>query len=109
VRRNGGLISFRVISRRTVITEPCPLYPRKRSSGTWLEMSASCHKQTNALQQTTRADCNDLLDHLVGTTERPRLRLTERYGMFRQYCPNHSSLMLANFTTLAHFSDSVAI
>src|SRR5262249_10379056 len=40
-----------VISGQSVILEPCPLYPQKRTNGGPLGMSALCQKQTFALQQ----------------------------------------------------------
>src|SRR5262245_63878950 len=44
-------------------TRVCPLCPRKQTSRTCLDMSASCHKQTLALQQ------EHSVDHVVGTCE----------------------------------------
>jgi hypothetical protein len=41
--------------------------------------------------------------HSITLSSRPNAR------DFCQRCPDHSSLMLANFTTLAHFSDSAVI
>ena len=51
MRRIGGLISFRIISRRSVITEPCPLCPRKRTKSGHRGMSALCQKRTHAPQE----------------------------------------------------------
>jgi hypothetical protein len=42
-------------------------------------------------QQTTSVDCNDLLDHLVGTAERPRFRGTTVMDMGSV----HSALIFA--------------
>jgi hypothetical protein len=41
-----------VKSRQSVIMEPCPLYPQKRTNSRHLEMSALCHKQTSAARFT---------------------------------------------------------
>src|SRR5262249_7631725 len=37
---------LRVISRQSIITEPCPLYPQKRTNGRHRRMSALCQKRT---------------------------------------------------------------
>src|SRR5262245_12883011 len=41
-----------VTSRRSVITEPRPLYPQKRTYSRRVGMSALCHSHPNAPQQT---------------------------------------------------------
>src|SRR6516165_4423249 len=46
-----------VISGQSVILEPCPLYPQKRTNRRRLDLSALCQKRTNAPQQ------NFLFDH----------------------------------------------
>src|SRR5262245_32566365 len=63
----SGLCPLWVRSRRSVITEPCPLYPRKRTSSGYLGMSALCQKRTFALQQIAR-----LFDHLVSAGKQRR-------------------------------------
>jgi hypothetical protein len=46
------------------MSEPCPLYPQKRTLELTLGMSALCQKRTHALQQK-----GQLFDQLVGTRE----------------------------------------
>jgi hypothetical protein len=55
-------------SRHSLMSEQCPLYPRKRTLLRVIGMSALCQKQTHALQHKT-----SLIDHLVGAGE-PRGR-----------------------------------
>src|SRR5262245_30142814 len=69
------------------------------------ELALRAQERTHALQQTTCADCTDLLDHLVGVVERPQFRRTGRYGTL----PDHSALTLAARITLPHFSVSSAM
>src|SRR6516165_2084771 len=60
-----------VKSRRSGVTERCPLYPRKRTLSDTTGMSALCQKRTYAPQQKT-----PLFDHLVGAQQ-------ERLGEFQ--------------------------
>src|SRR6516165_5713385 len=53
-----------VKSRRSGVTERCPLYPRKRTLSDTTGMSALCQKRTYAPQQKA-----PLFDHLVGRGE----------------------------------------
>src|SRR6516225_7040723 len=63
-----------VKSRRSVVTERCPLYPRKRTNSGHLKMSASCQKRTPAPQRKI-----SLFDHLVGAGDD-----RSRYGYAQQ-------------------------
>src|SRR6516162_244230 len=94
--RNG------VIGRRCAILGPCPLCPRKRTTGDHLSKSALCHKQPNAPQQTTCAGSKR-----SSVTERPRFRGTKRYGIWPGIA--YIGLMLAARITLPHFSVSSAM
>src|SRR6516164_9437748 len=49
-----GLCPLWVISGQSVILEPCPLYPQKRTNRRRLDLSALCQKRTHAPQQKYR-------------------------------------------------------
>ena len=51
--RDLGLanVRFGAKSSRSVTTEPCPLYPRKRTKSRHVGTSALCQKRTYAVQQ----------------------------------------------------------
>src|SRR5262249_11317950 len=76
-----GATIRKVKSQRSVMRERCPLYPRKRTNGRHVGMSASCHKRTHAVQQKS-----SLIDHPVGALLKLRRHLgAESLGRFDKF------------------------